>query len=96
MINIQIVNFVTGILSGERKKRLAEAAAEEERRRAFIEELERCTKQLEKVRKDYDMVWEDELIEALIYEEKALFARYAYLLRKAKENGISFKVAVKT
>ena len=42
------------------------------------------------------MVWEDELIEALIYEEKALFARYAYLLRKAKENGISLKTAVRT
>ena len=96
MINIQIVNLTAEILRGDRKKRLAEAAAEEERRRSFIEELERCTEQLEKVRKDYDMVWEDELIEALIYEEKALFARYAYLLRKAKENGISFKVAVKT
>ncbi len=95
MIIIHIVNLIKDILKGERKKQLAEKAAGEARRRAFIDELERCTAQLERVRKSYDMVWEDELIDALIYEEKALFARYTYLLRTAKEEGIKFRAVIR-
>lgn len=40
------------------------------------------------------MTDEPELVDALIYEELALKARYAYLLRIAKENNIRCKISI--
>ena len=57
-------------------------------RSQLISDIENCVDKLKKVRERYDLVCEDELIEALIYEEKALYARYSYLLRLAREQGI--------
>ena len=32
----------------------------------------------------FDLVEDDDLIEAIIYEQKALYSRYTYLIKKAK------------
>lgn len=45
----------------------------------------------DKMRKNeqlFDLAESDELIEAVIYEQKALQARYSFLLRTARECGI--------
>ena len=36
----------------------------------------------------FNMATEDEVIEAVIYEQRALQSRYAYLLKRAREKGI--------
>lgn len=47
----------------------------------LVGDIDEIQRSLENVRKQYDDVCEDELIEALIYEELSLRARYRYLLR---------------
>lgn len=69
---------------------------EEENRRQLLDDIESCVLKLNKVREHYDLVCEDELIEALIYEEKALYARYSYLLRLAREQGIQCRITIKS
>ena len=69
---------------------------EEKNRRQLLDDIESCVTKLSKVRERYDLVCEDELIEALIYEEKALYARYSYLLRMAREQGIQCHITLKT
>ena len=46
------------------------------------------------IQETYDLVCEDELIDAMIYEELSLKSQYAYLLRKAKEEKITCRMAV--
>ena len=47
----------------------------------LVGDIDEIKRSLENVRRQYDDVCEDELIEALIYEELSLRARYRYLLR---------------
>ena len=50
------------------------------------DELEQVHELLQKQEELFNLAEEDELIEAIIYEQKALRLRYDYLLRKAKEH----------
>ncbi|MCL1865901.1 MAG: DUF2508 family protein [Oscillospiraceae bacterium] len=50
------------------------------------DELEQVHELLQKKEELFNLAEEDELIEAIIYEQKALRLRYDYLLRKAKEH----------
>ena len=54
--------------------------------KSVAEEIEYVSDRLDKVRMLFDMETEDERIEAIIYEEKALSLRLDLLLRKAKED----------
>ncbi len=63
-------------------------------RRRVFDDIEYVEQRLERVRGSFDMTAEPELVDALIYEELALKARYAYLLRVAKENNISCKISI--
>jgi len=36
----------------------------------------------------FDLVDDDDLIEAIIYEQKALTSRYSYLIKRAKEESL--------
>lgn len=36
----------------------------------------------------FDLVEDEDLIEAIIYEQKALYSRYTYLIKKAKEDSL--------
>jgi len=63
-------------------------------RKHLFEDIEYVEQRLERVRECFDMTDEPELVDALIYEELALKARYAYLLRIAKENNINCKISI--
>ena len=54
----------------------------------LIEELERITEQFRVNEQLFNMIADDEMIEAVIFEQRSLQSRYAHLLRIAKEKGI--------
>ena len=54
----------------------------------IIEELERITERFKANELLFNMMTEDEMIEAVIFEQRSLQSRYAYLLKVAKEKGI--------
>lgn len=54
----------------------------------ILTELSRC-------RRSFNLVTDNDLIDAVIYEELALTARYTYLIRQARENGISGRTVLK-
>lgn len=54
----------------------------------IIQELERITDLFRANEQLFDMMTEDEMIEAVIFEQRSLQARYAHLLKVAKEKGI--------
>ena len=55
---------------------------------AVIDELERLKNQMIKQEQLFNLADSSELIEAAIFEQKAIEARYALLLKEAKEKGI--------
>ncbi len=63
-------------------------------RRQLFDDLAYVEQRLERIHESFDMTDEPELVESLIYEELALKARYAYLLRIAKENNIRCKIGL--
>ena len=54
----------------------------------IIRELERITEQFRANEQLFNMMTDDEMIEAVIYEQRALQSRYAHLLKLAREKGI--------
>lgn len=52
-------------------------------------EIEQLLQLIEKNEQIFNMTTDENLIEAVIYEQKALQQRYAYLLKIAREQGIS-------
>lgn len=85
---------IKSALDGSAKQRKEEALAAERERSELLEDIERVTKLLEQNRKSYDLICENELVDASIYEELALKARYAYLLRRAKELNIRCRAVI--
>lgn len=69
-------------------------APENNFRKLLFDDIAYVEQRLERVRESFDMTDEPELVDALIYEELALKARYAYLLRVAKENNIRCKIGL--
>lgn len=76
------------------KKNSSEAAEEIFFRKQLLEELDLVTEKLSRIRESYDMTDEPELVDALIYEELAMRARYDYLIRTAKERNIKCRLSV--
>ncbi len=54
----------------------------------ILEELRQLSQMIVKNEQLFNMATEDEVIEAVIYEQRALQSRYAYLLKRAREKGI--------
>ena len=54
----------------------------------IIQELERVTDMFRANEMLFNMMTDDEMIEAVIFEQRSLQSRYAYLLKVAKEKGI--------
>jgi hypothetical protein len=50
-------------------------------RNALQDELYRLNEQLSLLDERFDLVEDDDLIEALIYERKALYSRYSHLIK---------------
>ncbi|MBQ7980868.1 MAG: DUF2508 family protein [Oscillospiraceae bacterium] len=69
-------------------------APENDFRRQLFADIAYVENRLERIRESFDMTDEPELVESLIYEELALKARYAYLLRIAKENNVCCKISI--
>ncbi len=63
-------------------------------RRQLFDDIAHVENRLQRIQESFDMTDEPELVESLIYEELALKARYAYLLRIAKENNICCKISI--
>ena len=54
----------------------------------LVEELERITELFQANEQLFNMMTDDEMIEAMIFEQRSLQSRYAYLLKIAREKGI--------
>ena len=66
-----------------------------ELRNQLLDDLDFVSDRLERIRESYDMTAEPELVESLIYEERAMRSRYDYLIRVAKENNIKCKIGLR-
>jgi len=62
---------------------------ERERELHLLSELERALVSLRAARTAFSEARDPDLIEALIFEMKTAEARYCFLLKKAKENGLT-------
>ncbi|MBQ8175570.1 MAG: DUF2508 family protein [Oscillospiraceae bacterium] len=63
-------------------------------RKQLFEDIAYVEQRLERIQESFDMTAEPELVESLIYEELALKSRYAYLLRIAKQRGVSCRISI--
>lgn len=54
----------------------------------LVEEMERLSELILRNEEVFNMTTDEQLIEAVIYEQKSLRQRFAYLLKTAKEKGI--------
>lgn len=61
----------------------------------LLEDLEYVTERLERIRESYDMTSEPEMVESLIYEERAMKSRLDYLIRIAKEKNIKCRIGIR-
>lgn len=77
------------------KKRDPERLAEDEFRKQILEDLDFVSQRLLRIQESYDMTAEPELVDALIYEEKALRSRFDYLIRIAKEKNIKCTIGIR-
>ena len=57
-------------------------------RNELLSDIDRVTKKLSEIQNSYDLASDDDLIDAIIYEERSLQARYTYLLKLARQNNI--------
>ncbi len=64
-------------------------------KKQLLEDIDHVSERLEHIRQSYDMTAEPELVDALIYEEKAMRSRFDYLIRVAKENNIKCRIALR-
>lgn len=81
-------------LFGAKDVKSVKSAEDTAFRRQLLEELDIVTEKLSRIRESYDMTSEPELVDALIYEELAMRARYDYLIRTAKERNITCRLSV--
>lgn len=84
-MKLNIKKFIKDIFSGEHKRQREETLQKELYKKQLLHDINYITERLTQIQESYDLVYESELIDAIIYEEKALKAKYAYLLRLAKE-----------
>lgn len=81
-------------LFAEKKESRAEKEAADFKNR-LLEDLEYVTERLERIRESFDMTDRPEMVESLIYEEKAMKARLDYLIRLAKERNIKCRLGIR-
>lgn len=68
-------------------KKEKEQSQREKKEELKIELLQICN-HIKKLEQQFNMTENEDLLEALIYEQKALQSRYTYLVKKARENEI--------
>lgn len=67
---------------------------EEDFRRQLLEDMDFVSGRLRQIHEIYDMTDEPELVDALIYEELAMRARFDYLVKTAKERNIKCRISI--
>jgi len=75
--------FLLKLKNKSEKKKIAEYNKE------ILNDIHDVKNQLEAVEKKYNLFCDADLVESLIFEERALKAKYAYLLRLAKTKGVT-------
>ena len=65
-----------------------EAEAEKQKARQLVAEVRQTREALENLQKAFNLVSDPDLIEAVIYEELAMGARYRHLMKLARTAGI--------
>lgn len=68
----------------------AQSAKEKETAAQLVAEIDAVCTQLASVNDKYNLTSDNDLIDALIYQELALRARYSYLLKLARERHIRY------
>lgn len=81
------INELINILTGKQQ----EPTETEE----LLDDIDEVISSLSHCRRRFDLVTDSDLIDAAIYEELALRARYAYLMKKARAQGITGRTALK-
>ncbi len=61
-------------------------------RRRLLNEYIQLTERLAGVRSTFDLVTDNDAIDALIYEENAVLARLSQLYKEARANGLSLSI----
>jgi phosphoribosyl-ATP pyrophosphohydrolase len=77
------MNFITAYLQKKEQD-----SNREQYRKQLLKDIDRITKRLSEAENLFNLAADDDLIEAVIYEEKSLQARYAYLLKLARQDNI--------
>lgn len=77
------------------KKNIPEVSAVHFDEQELLGDIDDVLYELSRCRKCFNLVTDSDLIDAVIYEELALTARYTYLIRQARENGISGRTVLK-
>lgn len=69
---------------------------EKERKNAdLLADINEITSEIARCHRRYDLVTDDDLVEALIYEELSLRSRYAYLMKRARDENLVGKAGLK-
>lgn len=58
----------------------------------FFKDIQEVQNRLDSVNSRYDLTSDNDLVESLIYEQRALESRYHYLIKTAKEKGIKSNI----
>lgn len=64
-------------------------------REELLADIDEIVSELSHCQRRFNLVTDSDLIEAAIYEELALRSRYAYLMKKARAQGITGRTALK-
>ena len=55
---------------------------------SYYDDMKTVKNRLESVRSRFDLATDEDIVDALIFEEKSLLAHYEYLIKKSKSLGI--------
>lgn len=73
----------------QNKIRLAKIKKQEdEKKKDLINDINRVRMEIDSCKARFDLLSDEKLIESLIYEERALYARYSFLLDLAKDRNV--------
>lgn len=61
----------------------------------LLNDIDKVVGEISHCRRRFDLVTDNDLIDAEIYEELALRSRYAYLMKKARAQGITGRTVLK-
>lgn len=81
-------NVIAGVFDAVLSKKV-KANSKADTDTDLLEQIETVSQRLESVASHFENQSDPDLIEASIYETKSLSARYRYLLRQAREKGIT-------